>query len=609
MKLRGPRDACWAAVFHALGTLVLAIAALRFAASLLIPIAVAVLLAFLLTPLVRRTEALGAPRVLAVGSAVFAVILAMGGLGWVVAHQTNQLLDAFPHYEVNLRTKLAVLRSDDGTMFSKLRAVARKVDEEMSGESKETPSGGAAMKVTVVEPESEFNVDDLPALAGSAAPVVGGTLLSFALLAFMLMRREDLRERMFRLVGRTRLPITTRALDDAWERITRTLLVQFGINASFGVVYGIGLYLIGIAFAPLWGLLAIALRYVPFVGSALALALPFAVSLLMMQGWTEPLLVVAWFALLVIGLIGVEALFLSPGIGVSPTATLVMLAFWTWLWGPIALLLATPLTACVMVIARFLPQLKFIEVALGDRPVLSDRERLYQRLLSGDLEESAGLFEGHARAHGYVNACDDLLMPTVADAAMDASGGRITSQEYDAVLGHARGVLEASTARSQCVAQSGSASDDHAPRLRVLCIARDAAEGLGHAMLQGALEPRKFDVEIVSSDLLVSETVELIGRYDSQVVCIGSVQPGSVLAAKLLCRRLRRRFPGMSLFVTRWGASDRDLREREALRAAGASALYTSIDQTRLGLITIHSSRVPAAIPSAMDAVASAAAG
>lgn len=609
MMPRGPRGAGWAAVFFPLGTLVLAIAALRFAASLLIPIGVAVLLAFLLTPLVRRMEALGAPRVLAVGSAVFAVILALGGLGWVVAHQTNQLLDAFPRYEVNLRTKLALLRSDDGTMFSKLRGVARKVDEEISGESKEKPADGEAVKVTVVEPESELNVDDLPALAGSAAPVVGGTVLSFALLAFMLMRREDLRERVFRLVGRTRLPITTRALDDAWERITRTLLVQFGINASFGVVYGFGLYLIGIAFAPLWGLLAIALRYVPFVGSALALALPFAVSLLMMQGWTEPLLVVAWFALLVIGLIGVEALFLSPGIGVSPTATLVMLAFWTWLWGPIALLFATPLTAFVMVIARFLPQLKFIEVALGDRPVLNDRERLYQRLLSGDIEESARLFEEHARAHGYVNACDDLLMPTVADAAMDASGGRITSQEYDAVLVHARGVLEASTAHSQCLAQSGLASDDHAPRLRVLCIARDAAEGLGHSMLQGALEPRKFDVEIVSSDLLVSETVELIGRYRSQVVCLGSVQPGSVLAAKLLCRRLRRRFPGISLFVTRWGASDRDLREREALRAAGASAAYTSIDQTRLGLIALHSSRLPAAIPSAMDASASAAPG
>lgn len=248
-------------------------------------------------------------------------------------------------------------------------------------------------------------------------------------------------------------------------------------------------------------------------------------------------------------------------------------------------------------------------MALGDRPVLNDRERLYQRLLSGDLEESARLFEDHARAHGYVNACDDLLMPTVADAARDASEGRITSEEYDAVLVHARGVLEASAAHSQCLAQSDLAPKRHAPRLRVLCIARDAAEGLGHSMLQGALDPRKFDVAIVSNDLLVSETVELIGRYGSQVVCIGSVQPGSALAAKLLCRRLRRRFPGMSLFVTRWGASDRDLREREALRGAGASAVYTSIDQTRLGLIALHSSRVPAAMPSAMEASASTAAG
>lgn len=342
------RPTKWAGPFFALGTLVLAVAALRFAAPLLVPVAVALLLALLLTPAVRWLERHAVPAVLASGTAVGAVIVLVGGLTWIVSYQVNTLLDTFPQYEENLRRKLAVLQTEDRNVLGKLRDIARKVDKQISGEPAAKPSSDAAVKVTVVKGDPELALANLPSLASSAAPAVGASVLCFALLGFVLVRREQLRERVFGLVGRSRLPLTTRAMDEVWGRITRTLLIQFLANASFGTAFGLGLSLIGIPFAVLWGLLAIALRYVPFIGSTIALALPFSVSVLMMQGWQGPLLVVAWFALLVLAMMAVEAWFIGPGIGVSPAATLVMLGFWVWLWGPIALILATPLTACLI---------------------------------------------------------------------------------------------------------------------------------------------------------------------------------------------------------------------------------------------------------------------
>src|SRR5690606_4985063 len=191
------------------------------------------------------------------------------GLGFLVAKQSKDLLDAFPQYEDNLRAKIAILRGEEGSFFAKLREIARKVDKEISGAppAKGVPSGDEAVKVTVVKPDDIFTLDRLSGYARSAAPAIGGSVLALALLTFVLMRREDLRERIFGIVGRTRLPITTRAIDEATERITRMLLVQFAMNSTFGIAYGLGLYAIGIPFAPLWGLLAIALRYVPFVGA------------------------------------------------------------------------------------------------------------------------------------------------------------------------------------------------------------------------------------------------------------------------------------------------------------------------------------------------------
>jgi predicted PurR-regulated permease PerM len=568
---------------------------MHYAAPLLMPIAIALLLVMLLAPAVSRIERIGVPRILAVGTAILAVLVAVSGLAWVVTQQANQLLDAFPQYEDNLRKKLAVLRTDEGTLLTKLRDIARRVDREISGNDVTTvPLQDQAVKVTVVGPESELSLSNLPTIASAAAPALGGAVLCIALLAFMLLRREDLRERIFGLAGRSRMPMTTRAMDEAWERISRTLLVQFTVNSSFGVLFGTGLYFIGIPFAPLWGLLAIALRYVPFVGSTLALALPLAVSVLMMQGWQGPMLVVALFGVLVLVVMGVEAWFVGPGIGVSPTATLLMLAFWTWLWGPVALVLAMPLTACFMVAARFLPHFRFVEIAFGNRPALQAPERLYQRLLSQDVDESTRLVGDHVAEHGFVPACDRLLVPALMNGVVDYAARRISDEEYDRVIDTSTLMLEDVEAALRRVPTQQGEREAHAggaAPLRVFCLSRSDLDHLGHTMLRIATRNDNVEVDIGSPGLLMSEAIARMLHERADVVCIGDSPHGGLPAAKLACRRLRRHFPVTPIVVVRWGGEDQARREATILRSVGATAVHGSVDAARLALVALCAGR------------------
>jgi hypothetical protein len=234
--------------------------------------------------------------------------------------------------------------------------------------------------------------------------------------------------------------------------------------------------------------------------------------------------------------------------------------------------------------------LRFLEIALGNAPALDGPDRLYQRLLSRDAEESARLVSGHVQDHGYVDACDRLLLPALNAAAVDAANRRISSEEYEQVITHARTVVEQTAPKHDAAA--GEPALPVSQPLRVLCLAREEADRLGHLMLQKALTERAFCLELCSTDLLVSESVELMSRNRADVICIGSTPPAGMLSAKLLCRRLRKRFPQAAILVARWGS--RSASEADSLRAAGASSVHNSIDDLRLALIAACSARQPA---------------
>ena len=218
---------------------------------------------------------------------------------------------------------------------------------------------------------------------------------------FMLLERRELRDRVILLIGYRRMTATTRALDEAGARISRYLLMQSIISGSFGVAVGLGLFLIGVPYAVIWGCLAAALRFIPYVGVFSAALLPFALSLAVFPGWLQPALVVGLFLVLdVVANMVIEPWLYGHSAGVSQVALLVAVLFWTWLWGPVGLLLATPLTVCLIVLSKHLPALGFIVVLMGDRPVIEAKARYYQRLLARDQDEAADIVEAYVNADG-----------------------------------------------------------------------------------------------------------------------------------------------------------------------------------------------------------------
>ncbi len=267
--------------------------------------------------------------------------------------------------------------------------------------------------------------------------------LVIVLVIFMLVQREDLRNRLIRLVGYGRLTFTTSALEEAGQRISRYLLMQTIINSSFGLTVGWVLYLIGIPYAVLWGFFAAGLRFIPYVGAFAATIMPSALSLAVFQGWLWPILVVGIFvALELICNMVLEPLLYAESAGVSGVALLVAVAFWTWLWGPIGLVLATPLTVCVVVLGKYLPRLDFIGVLMSDQPAMESNISYYQRLLAMDQAEAAEIVEEHLKNHPAEQIYDEILVPALISARSDRDLGRLTADGEQFIFRATREILD-----------------------------------------------------------------------------------------------------------------------------------------------------------------------
>jgi predicted PurR-regulated permease PerM len=382
-------------------TLALIAAALYFGQDVLIPLALALLISFILTPLVQRLQAMRLGRVPA---ALLVVVLVFGGVGalaWTMGRQLVSFAETLPRYEQNIRTKVAFLRGGSSAAVRQVQQTVEHLREDLGianpnprsapGPRVEGRSRGAApaapVPVTLVEPPET----PLTVLRTTLFPLLGplgtaGLVIIFVI--FMLIQREDLRDRLLRLLGEGRLNASTQALDEAAQRVSRYLLMQSLINTGTGTAVGIGLFFIGVPNALLWGLFAGVLRFIPYVGPWVAATLPTLISLAVFPGWEKPLLTIALF--LLIELVSnnvVEPLVYGSETGISTLGILVSAVFWTWLWGAVGLLMATPLTVCLVVMGRYVPQLHFLDVLLGDQPPLPLEAQIYHRLLALDAEE------------------------------------------------------------------------------------------------------------------------------------------------------------------------------------------------------------------------------
>lgn len=565
-----------------LGVTVVVVAALYWAQAFFIPVALAIMLTFLLDPVVTMLERRGVPQILAVAIVVVLGFSAFGGIGWGIARQVSSLVEELPKHQDNIRQKIRDMRgAQKGGTIEKADKAVQDVVEELNKPDK--PAGRKDEPVSVVVKNAEATGLVKYLSLGTLAQRAAEAGLVLVLVIFMLLERTEMRDRVIRLFGYGRLTVTTKAMDEAAERISRYLLMQSIINASFGTGIGIGLFLIGVPYALLWGFLAALLRFIPYIGPWLAAGLPIGLSLVVFPGWQRPLLVAGLFLVLeLFSNMVLETWLYGQSAGISQVALLIAIAFWTWLWGPVGLLLATPLTVCVVVLAKHVPAMEFIAVLMTDEPVLRPEVRFYQRLLAADEHEAADIVEEALEAAPIEEVYDGVLVPALIRVKADRAANRLTDQEQAYIVQATADILDG-------VAPRGHAEADGAPgpgagkAVLVLAVpALDETDELALRMLSHLLDPSRHAMEVTSPHRLASEVVALVAVQMPSVVCIGALPTVSLgTHSRYLCKRLRARYPDLRIIVGRWGGAE-DIEEvRSLLLAAGADQVTTTLAETR----------------------------
>src|SRR5688572_132120 len=427
---------------------ILTVVALYFGKPILMPIALATLLSFLLGPLVNGLCRLGLRQTIAVMVVVLFMFSVLGGMIWGFGKQMSSLVAQLPDYKQNIREKIDDLRSaGSGRTLSRMRQAWGELKGELNRKS-ETPTNDVALAgpiiVTnaavepvpvVVQGQTTGTVWQIPTALGPLVEMLATAGLVLVLVIFMLLRKRELRNRIIVLFGYDSMPTTTRALDEAAERISRYLLMQSIINGSYGLAVGVGLYFIGLPYALMWGVLAALLRFIPYIGPWLGAAMPILLSLAVFPGWLHPFLLLGM--ILIFELISnmlMEPLLYGQTVGVSEVALITAVAFWTWIWGPIGLALATPLTVCLVVLGKYVPGLSFLPLLMGDEPVMKTPLLLYQRLLAMDETEVSEIVEEYRKKHELIALYDDLLLPVLEMAKRDGLNDALSADHLDYIV-------------------------------------------------------------------------------------------------------------------------------------------------------------------------------
>jgi predicted PurR-regulated permease PerM len=579
-----------------LPTLVLIIATLYWGQAFLIPVALSILLTFLLTPVADALERIGLGRLASVMIIVVLAFSLLAAIGWLVTLQLTSVANELPTYRSNIREKISDIRgAGKGGALEKIRETADEVKEEFSKD--EPAKASSKPREVVVQSEESSTFWPLPLATAPMLERMASGGLVIVLVIFMLIQRENLRNRLIRLVGYGRLTITTKALEEAAQRISRYLLMQSIINASFGIAVGTALYLFGLPYAFLWGFLAAVLRFIPYVGPVAAALLPSALSMAVFPGWTWPLLVIA--TIIVLELVNnmiLEPLLYGESAGVSEVGLLIAVAFWTWLWGPIGLVLSTPLTVCVVVISKYMPQLDFIGVLMSDEPVIEPSISYYQRLLAMDQDEAAEIVEEHLKSHSKEQIFDDLLIPALNYLKRDFALGKMAENEQQFVLQATRQIVEdldvsktdngsAPAPDAEVATAVATQAPDGTPKVRIMgCPVRDEADEVSLLMLRQLLDPLRYELEFIADELLAAEIIEQIAEKKPALVCLASLPPGGLAQTRYLCKRLRARFPNSKLIVGRWGSRTDN---SNALIDAGVDRTGNKIIETRDHIIQL----------------------
>lgn len=560
------------------------IATLYFGRDLLVPLALAALLTFMLAPLVTRLQhRLG--RVAAVLFVVAMIFAATAAAGWVLTRQAVDLVNQLPNYKENIRTKLRTVQVPSGGPLSKVSETWEELKKDLPGGTKEGihPAPDAmrdavpqAVPVEVVggkDARLRFAQVILAPLLGP----LGTAALVLLLLIFMLLQREDLRNRLIRLIGQGRISATTSAMDDAGSRVSRYLLMQLVVNVTYGIAVAIGLYFIGVPNAILWGTLASVLRFIPYVGPWIGAVFPILLSLAVSPDWLVPLLTTGLF--IVLELISnnvMEPWLYGSSTGVTPIAVIVAALVWTWLWGPVGLVLATPLTVCLVVMGRHIPRLAFLSIILSDEEALTAAEDCYHRLHSAGEQDEMELVDTYLKTNTPGALFDSVLIPVVIAAEMDHRLGLLETERLDFVEQGMRDILDELEARLAAIAPDPGLAE--LADFRVCCVpAKAYRDELAGEMLVRLLRQKGHNARNASAKMAAADLLGWVAETNPDVVCISAVAPTTTYHARHLCSKLRADFPELTIIVGLWGSPEKASRASKALREAGADEIVTTV--------------------------------
>jgi predicted PurR-regulated permease PerM len=573
------------------------IAGIYFARPILVPLALAILLAFALAPAVTLLRRLGAGRVFSV---VLTTLFAIGVIGTVVLFIGTQLAHLaadVPRYEQNVAHKLHALQSSvmSNGVFARTSSLLNNLDNQLaSGQvahevNPEASRGndGPPVPVVIRQPSaSPFQIIENITRPLLDPLATGGIAVIFVV--FILLQKEDLRDRFIWVAGTGDLQRAKIALDEGASRVSRYLLTQTAVNAAFGAAIGAGLWLIGVPNPALWGLVVTMLRFVPYVGVPLAAIPPLLLSLAVDPGWTK----LFWTAALYFGLEPITGQVVEPFLygktaGLSPIAVVVAATFWTWVWGPVGLLLSTPLTLCLAVLGRHVERLKFLDVLLGNRPPLADEESFYLRILAGDPDDAARRAETFLKQHSLCEYYDVALKGLVL-AQADADRNVLDEGRCADVKGLIEGLIQnLSDFQGATLTGNNQETADETNPLRaelgldwqqspVLCVAgRNLLDEAAALLLVDLLGRCGIGSRLISADEVSSANIQNLDSSGVQMICLSYLEPGSGTNAHYLMKRLRRQVSGAAAIAGFWGLSDDNSRFLDAVEIVGCDVVTT----------------------------------
>jgi predicted PurR-regulated permease PerM len=591
--------------------LIAVISVLYLAREILIPLAFAITLALILAPAVAWLQRIHLGRVPAVALVMMVAIAAAGGVGWVIFNQFVGVANELPRYQRNIHNKLEAMRSPSkgplGRATASVKDLARDLTSVKAPVTPPVPGdrGKGPLPVQIVDAPA----NELQYMRDLAKPFLGplgefGVVLIFTV--FLLIKQKDLRNRLFRLAGLDRLNVMTQALDDATQRVSRFFLMQLLVNACFGVLCGIGLHLIGVPYAALWASVAGILRMVPYAGAVVSALLPFTLSLAVFDNWTHPLLVLLLFATLEI----VTSNFVEPWLygihtGISALALLLTAVCWTVLWGPAGLILSTPLTVCVVVLGRYVPQLSFLSVLLGDDVVLVPEARFYQRLLAMDDQEAHAVAELYLSENSLSQLYDLVIIPALTLAEQDRHKGALDPAREEFLFLSIREMLVEFSGKTLKPPMANAEAAKEEPPVennpavspgRILCLpANDEADEITAAMLAQLLEQAGNATLSFSLDPALLHTISLVDPAEHDLFCISALPPFAFARARTLSRQLQLRFPRTKTIIGVWGFTgdmERALQRFQPLRPA---KLVTSLAEAVQFVVDANQANMPSA--------------